>query len=532
MFGAGRGDSFLGELAAAAEAGARLGALDPFYATARAVAVGRWGSGVSAAVGAAALRHPFRAAVCDAAGAIDYSTLDRRATSLGGHLRDAAPGGAVGILCRNHRGFVIAQVAVERSGCDLVLLSTALPARKLGEVVTREQIRVVFADREFLDHIRLADLDVEVIVADGDGPDSLDAISSVRRHCPAPARRSQLVMLTSGTTGPPKGARRENRAPRGDSFGMLVEVPYRTGDQYLVCPPLFHAWGLSQATIALATGSTLHLRPRFDVDDVLHLLSSHRFDVLAVVPLMLRRLLRAVGASEKVSPPRLVLSSGNVLSGDLAIQWMDRFGDRLYNFYGSTETAIGTIAGPGDLRAAPGTVGRPPKGVTVGILDETGMPVPAGTRGRVHLANGMQFSGYTDGSDRERAGTLMATGDLGHLDSAGRLFVEGRMHDMIVTGGENVFPSRVEEVLEQHPDVDMVAVVGVADEEYGQRVVAFVVPRRRHAIDPQALIEFARGEMQAFMVPREVRIVDSLPMTTTGKVVRHRLAVLGQPERV
>lgn len=339
-------------------------------------------------------------------------------------------------------------------------------------------------------------------------------------------------MLTSGTTGPPKGARRRNRAGAADGLGMFSAVPYRLGERYLVCSPLFHAWGLSQYSVALATASTIHLRTKFDPQEALGIVSRHRIDVLAVVPLMLRRMLRIAPEHAGSHRPRMVVSSGNVLSGDLALAWMDWFGDRLYNFYGSTETAIGTIASPADLRSAPGTVGRAPDGVTVGILDREGMPVPTGTRGRVHLSSTMQFSGYTDGTDQERRGTLMATGDLGYLDPGGLLHIEGRVNDMIVTGGENVFPSHVEEVLEQHRAVDAVAVVGLDDEEFGQRVVAFVVERAGHRLDVEELLALASRDLQSFMVPRDVRLVDSLPMTTTGKVVRRHLAVLGEAKRV
>jgi fatty-acyl-CoA synthase len=528
----GCGDSIIGELTRNVEVAARLGGFDPLLNAARAMGVARWGAGIAAMVAGSATRFPSRTAVSDAAGDLSYADLDRQASNLGCHFKKVAGDGAIGILCRNHRGFIIAQVAAERSGADLVLLSTALPAPKLKDVVEREGLSVIVIDDEFRELLDAAELDLEVIAAEGQEPGSLHELASRTGRCLSPTRRSRLVLLTSGTTGPPKGARRANRAPGVDALGMFAQVPYRVGDDYLVCPPLFHAWGLSQSTVALATASTLHLRPRFDVDETLSILATNSIDVLAVVPLMLRRLLRGATDRTDVGRPRLVLSSGNVLAGDLAIQWMDRFGDRLYNFYGSTETAIGTIALPADLRHSPGTVGRAPSGVTVGILDVEGMPVPAGTLGRVHLASGMQFSGYTDGSDRERAGTLMATGDLGYFDTDGLLHVEGRVNDMIVTGGENVFPSRVEEVLEQYPDVEMAAVVGADDEDFGQRVVAFVVPRPGVTIDVDGLLAAAASELQSFKVPREVRIVDSLPMTTTGKVVRHRLAVLGEAKRV
>lgn len=525
------------ELLSGLNAATRFGAFDPLLTMARLTGAVQWGAGVSSMVTAAALRYPLRPAIVDEEGSIDYWTLDCRATSLAAYMRREAGDRAVGILCRNHRGFVIAQVGAERAGVDLVLLSTALPGAKLIEVLDREGIGVVIADEEFLPLLAEDRGQRTVLSADGSGPGSLTAQTNQRQVVAPANRRSRLVLLTSGTTGPPKGARRTNRAPRLTDANLVERIPYRIGDLFLVAPPLFHAWGLSQMTMALATSSTVILRRRFDAAEVVGLLAEREIDVLAVVPLMLRRILAEGDHGRSLRQPRIVASSGNVLPGSLALMWMDRFGDRLYNIYGSTEAAIGTIADPVDLRAAPGTVGRPPRGVTLSIRDDEGMPVPSGRSGRVFLSSALQFSGYTDGTDRERAGTLIATGDLGYVND-GLLHVDGRANDMIVTGGENVFPSRVEEVLDSHPEVEMSAVVGVDDEEYGQRVVAFIVPRsrgtskRRSKPSVEDLRGAAAAELANFMVPKEFVFVNALPMTTTGKVIRHRLAVLGDAARV
>ena len=510
----------------------RLGGLDPWFSTARFAGVAHWGPGIGSMVAAAALRYPSRVAVIDQTDQLDYRALDSRATTLAVEFRKRAGSGTVGILCRNHCGFVLAQVAAERAGVDLVMMSTALPAPKLAEVLGRERVTVLVADQEFRPLIDESGAAVLVVPAESDEAGSVWDLSSGRRFCAPPSRRSRLVLLTSGTTGPPKGAQRVNRAPRLGDVGLMSIIPYRVGDTYYVAPPLFHAWGLGQATSALGTASTLILRRKFDAAETLALMATTEIDVLAVVPLMLRRMLHAEADTGEIKRPRIVASSGNVLSGTLATEWMDRFGDNLYNLYGSTEAAIGTIAGPVELRSAPGTVGRPPRGVTLTILDERGMPMPVGEYGRVFLSSSLQFRGYTDGSDGERSGTLLATGDLGYVDTEGLLHINGRANDMIVTGGENVFPSRVEEVLDRLPDVEQSAVVGVDDEEYGQRVVAFVVARDGRSIDTEALRSAAAQEMQSFMVPREVVVVDALPMTTTGKVIRHRLAVLGDADHV
>lgn len=515
----------------------RIGAADAALSAARWWASVRWGVGTAAAVGAAALRFGGRTAIVDDEGSIDYRTLDRAASSVALRMRTAATQpdqglGAVGILCRNHRWFVTALVAAERAGCDTVLLSTALPAKNLAEVCERDGIAVIVADEEFSDVIIQSGASVVVLSTDGGSAASIAVIAGEGSQCSPPTRRPKLVLLTSGTTGAPKSAVRPLKTTRVGGMGMLRRIPYRLGDRYLIASPLFHAWGLSQLVVGLATASTIEVRQRFEAAEVARLMCEQRYDALVVVPLMLRRILELPIEAEALRRPRMVLSSGNVLSGDLAGEWMDRYGDRLYNVYGSTETAIGTIADPVDLRAAPGTVGRPPDGVTLTILDNDGMPASKGTPGWVHLASTAQFLGYTDGSDGDRAGTLMATGDIGSLDADGRLHISGRANDMIVTGGENVFPSSVEEVLGRHPGVDIAAVVGVDDPVFGQRVAAFVVQRPGRTVDPDELRTWVATERPSFMVPRDVHFVDALPMTTTGKVVRHRLAVLGQSDRL
>jgi fatty-acyl-CoA synthase len=209
---------------------------------------------------------------------------------------------------------------------------------------------------------------------------------------------------------------------------------------------------------------------------------------------------------------------------------MDRFGDVLYNLYGSTEVAWATIATPRDLRRAPGTAGRPPRGTTLKIVDEDGLELPTGRTGRIVVGNDMLFEGYTGGGSKDVVDGLMATGDVGHLDHAGRLFVDGRDDDMIVSGGENVFPQEVEELLMSNDDVLDAAVFGVEDEDFGQRLAAYVVPRPGASITEEDLRTYVRERLARYKVPREVRFVEELPRTSTGKLQRRRLGEL-EPAR-
>src|SRR6478672_13524835 len=294
----------------------------------------------------------------------------------------------------------------------------------------------------------------------------------------------------------------------------------------MIAAPMFHSWGFAHFTLALPLASTLVLRRKFDPEETLRAVSQHRATALAVVPVMLQRILelpRETIARYDTSSLRVIAASGSVLPGELATRTMDTFGDVLYNLYGSTEVAWATIATPADLRAAPGTAGRPPMGTIVKLLDADGREAAPGEGGRIFVANEMMFEGYTGGGGKEIVDGLMSTGDVGHFDAAGRLFVDGRDDEMIVSGGENVFPREVEDLLAEHREIEEAAVIGVEDADFGQRLRAFVVLREGTTLSEQAIQEHVKANLARFKVPREVVFLDELPRNATGKILKREL---------
>jgi fatty-acyl-CoA synthase len=342
-----------------------------------------------------------------------------------------------------------------------------------------------------------------------------------------PAKIGQPVLLTSGTTGTPKGARR-NRPPRDPraAAGLLAALPYRRGDVVVLPAPLFHAWGFSHHVMAGALAMTLVLSRQFDPEETLAAVSRERATVLAVVPVMLQRIL-ALGPDVIVRHDhhrlRVVASSGSALPGNLSAEWTRTFGDTLYNLYGSTEVGQATMAGPADLRAARGTAGRPLIGSTVKILGDDGRPLPPGSVGRIFVGNANHFDVYTGGGTKDRVGSLLATGDLGFIDETGRLYVGGRDDDMIISGGENVFPREVEDLLSSHPAVADAAVVGVPDEVFGQRLAAWIVLRPGASLSLADVQSHVRAHLARHKVPRDVTFIEELPRNATGKLLRRRL---------
>jgi fatty-acyl-CoA synthase len=289
---------------------------------------------------------------------------------------------------------------------------------------------------------------------------------------------------------------------------------------------MFHSWGFAHFTLGMALSSTLVMRRKFDPEDTLSAMAQHRCTALVLVPVMLQRILELPAETidrYDLRALRVIAASGSTLPGELALQVMDRFGDVLYNLYGSTEVAWATIATPEDLRAAPGTAGRPPRGTTVRLFDEDGNEVAQGETGRIFVANDLAFEGYTGGGNKDAIEGLLSSGDVGHFDAGGRLFIDGRDDDMIVSGGENVFPGEVEELLAGHEAVAEAAVFGVDDDQFGQRLKAVIVTRDDKELTADEVKRYVKSNLAAFKAPRDVEFVAELPRTSTGKVLKREL---------
>ncbi|KHL12007.1 fatty-acyl-CoA synthase [Mumia flava] len=492
-----------------------------------------WGTGPAGGYASLAARNDHGIALHDERGSMTFGEVHRQANALAHGLaaRGVGAGDAVALMARNHRWFVVAAVAIGRLGADVLYLNTAFSGPQTVELLEREKPRAVIYDEEFGAVVDAVPADVARIVAweetaDVDGADATVAelVASGDDTEPGkPAREGRSVILTSGTTGTPKGANRGSGSI-GAGAALLSRLPLRFGMRTHIAAPMFHTWGWAHLNLSMLLGSTLVLRRRFDPRDFLRTLAEQRCDAAIVVPVMIQRAMELPDeelARYDLSALRVVGASGSALPGDLAIAWMDRFGDNLYNTYGSTECAWATIAQPADMRAHPGTAGAPPIGTTVALLDDDGRP-SVGSTGRVFVSNAAQFEGYTNGETKEQRSGLMATGDVGTIRD-GLLFVEGRDDEMIVSGGENVYPQEVEDCLARHPAVLEVAAVGVDDEQFGQRLVAWVATRPDASVSEEQLQEHVRTHLARYKVPRAVVFVEELPRNATGKVLKRHL---------
>ncbi|HEX6870154.1 MAG TPA: AMP-binding protein [Micromonosporaceae bacterium] len=484
------------------------------------MALRAWGYTLAGELRGSAARFPDRIAIIDDEQSITYRRLVRRTDRLARAMKNSwgvLEGDRLGILCRNHGGMVEVMVAATALGADPVLINTGLSRPQLAAVAEQQQLRAICFDREF-DPI-VAGIPAMVARLPISGVDEM-AASAPPGGLRRPRHDSRIIVLTSGTTGTPKGARRPIPPGMHPLASIISRIPLQAGERMFVSAPLFHTWGLSALQMAFALSGTVVLQRRFEPAATLRAIADSGSTALFVVPVMLQRLLEVPPVPTNL---RVVASSGSALPGDLATKFMDTYGDVLYNLYGSTEASWASIATPSELRRNPHTAGRPPHGTRVAILDPDGRPVPTGQVGQIYVGNTMLFDGYTSETMHELRDGLMATGDLGHLDQSGLLFVDGRADDMIVSGGENVFPSEVENLLAQLPQVREVAVVGVPDEEFGQRLAAYIVLRPHERLDADSVREYVRHYLARFSVPRDVVFLHQLPRNATGKVVPREL---------
>ena len=468
-----------------------------------------------------AVAHPDFCAVVDAAGPLDYGDLNARVNRLAHHLLAVgASTGRLVYLLPNCREAVEAMGAAAKLGMDPVPVNTRFQAEEVRYLLDHQQPAAVVVDESLQD--RVAGWPGPVLVR-GDSYEAALADAADTEPAP-PSRESHMVIHTSGTTGHPKGAERRMEAMgRLSILGFLGTVPVACDDRMVVPAPMFHSLGMGLTTMALALGATAILPERFDAEGFLRDVETYRASAAVVVPVMLQRLVqlpREVQRRYDVSSLRWVLVSGSMLPPTLEAAVREVLGPVLYNLYGSTEAGWVSVATPGDAAERPGTVGRRLPGLGLRVVDGGGAPLEGGEDGEIVIGGGTLFDGYTGTPYQDR---WYPIGDMGHLDEGGYLYVADRKDDMVVTGGENVYPAEVERVLEGHPGLAEVAVYGIDDSEYGKVLCASVGAKAGESLDPAEVEAYCRDRIANYKVPKHIWVTDALPWSVTGKILRRQL---------
>jgi fatty-acyl-CoA synthase len=498
---------------------------------------------LAGAVTIGAVRNGDRVAIRDERGDVSYKELDQRTNAIANAWRKDGlePGDGVAILVRNHRGFMEAVFAAAKCGAKIILLNTSFAGPQIREVADREGTDLLVYDDEYSETLEGVEpphgrwrawVDDETEHPER-VEDSLESLidGGDTSSPPKAGKAPKIVILTSGTTGTPKGAPRDEPRSLGLIGGLLSKVPLRARETTELAVPMFHALGFASMALGLALGSTLVIRRHFDPEATLDSIQDNEASALVVVPVMLQRILELGEDKVKerdLTSLKVVFVSGSAVSVDLVKRTLKALGPVLYNMYGSTEIAYAAIATPKDLSTEPGSVGKVVRGVVVKILDDDGEEVDPGTSGRIFVGNSSQFEGYTGGETKEQIKGLMSSGDVGHFDDEGRLFIDGRDDEMIVSGGENVFPAEVEDLLSGHEAVEEAAVIGVDDEKFGQRLKAFVVLRDGQDVSEDDLKGYVKDNLARYKTPREVVFLDELPRNSTGKVLKRELQEPGE----
>ncbi|MGF6883609.1 fatty-acyl-CoA synthase [Nocardia sp. GAS34] len=491
---------------------------------------------------ATAVRHaarvwPDRVAVVDERVALTYRELDEQSTALARGLQNMGitPGTVIAILARDHHGLLLAMAAAGKAGARLALMNTGFAKPQFAQVCERENVRAVLHDSEFIGLLDALPGDLPRVLTWVDeghevpsGATTIEELIATNpvTELPLPERVGGFVILTSGTTGLPKGAPRGRISPMA-TVQVADRIPFPRQGTMMIVSPIFHSTGQATWLIAVALGNTVITTRRFNAEDTLRKIAEHRVQLLVAVPTMLHRMVEldpAIRAQYDLSSLESIVLAGSALSPELTVRATEAFGHTLYNLYGSTECAVATVAQPQDLALAPGTAGRAPVTCEVVLFDDEGRRIhDRNVTGRIFIRSGAPFEGYTDGRHKQIIDGYMSSGDVGHFDEHGLLFIDGRDDDMIVSGGENVFPLEVENLLLARPDIFDAAVVGVDDVEYGKRLRAFIVAEPGTNPDAEEIKAYVKGNLARYKVPREVIFLDDLPRNATGKLLRREL---------
>ncbi|MFJ2664179.1 acyl-CoA synthetase [Nocardia fluminea] len=480
---------------------------------------------------------PDQVALVDERGELTYRQLDEQSTAIARGLREAGigEGTVIAVLARDHRGLIMSMIAAGKLGARIALMNTGFAKPQFAEVCERENVRAVLHDSEFLGLLDALPADLPRYLTWVDEGTELPAgtttfddliANNSTEDLPAPSKPGGFIILTSGTTGLPKGAPRTKVTPMATAQ-FVDRVPFPKRGTAMIVSPIFHSTGLGTWLVNTILSNKIVMRRRFDAEATLAAIAEHKVEMLVCVPTMLHRMTELpadVRAKYDLSSLKVILFAGSALTPELCIKATEAFGPVLYNLYGSTEVAIASIATPAELAEAPGTVGRSPITCEVRLYDDQDQQVKTpGARGRIFVRSGAPFEGYTDGRHKQIIDGFMSSGDMGHFTDTGLLMVDGRDDDMIVSGGENVYPQEVENLLVERPEIFDVAVIGVDDPEFGKRLRAFVVLEEGHTIDAAELQAHVKANLARFKVPREVIFLDELPRNATGKIVRRTL---------
>jgi fatty-acyl-CoA synthase len=478
---------------------------------------------------------------------LSWAELDATINRLSHALvaRGIRGGGRVALMLPNGMEYLIAQQSLARLGATAVQIGYRSKAGEIAYILDNAEPTVTIVHAQFLTEMRAARAQTggkggPMLVVGGDGTitegDATDwdrALAAASPDIPQRTRGGDgggVIVYTSGTTGKPKGANRAWKKTGFESVAdMILQVGMRADDRHLVVCPLYHAAAPAFVAIMMALGATIVLMNHFEPEGALDIIQREQITCTMMVPTMLIRITNLPEetlAKYSTRSLRWVMSAAAPLTTEAARRFMDRFGPILWNFYGATETGLVTLAGPHDHVSRPGTIGKALRGNTIRLLDDNGHLVPRGSVGELYARNSTLIAGYHKNDEATQSSLregFFSVGDMGRLDDEGYYYLESRKHDMVISGGVNIYPREIEDHLHAHPAILEAAVIGVPDPEWGESLRAFIVVRNGEHLTEAEIIDYCRRGLADFKRPRRVTFLEELPRNPTGKILKREL---------
>ncbi|HUS29465.1 MAG TPA: AMP-binding protein [Kofleriaceae bacterium] len=486
------------------------------------------------------------------------ATINRVAHAL--VARGVKGGSRVALMLPNGSEYLIAQQALARLGATAVQIGYRLKAGEIAFILENSGPTATIVYGEYvgtmLEARKQANKGGAMLVVGGEvdparrsqsaglhsgpGSDEIEdwdrALAAASPEMPPRVRGGDgggVIVYTSGTTGKPKGANRSWRKTGFESVAdMILQVGMRADDRHLVTCPLYHSAAPAFVAIMMSLGATCVLQNHFEPEAALDIIQKERITCSLMVPTMLIRMSNLPPETRKkydTSSLRWVMSGAAPLTTEAARRFMEQFGPVLWNFYGATETGLVTLAGPHDHVSRPGTIGKKLRGNDIRLLDDSGSDVGPGQVGELYARNPTLISGYHGNDDATKSSQrdgFFSVGDVGRIDDEGYYYLESRKHDMVISGGVNIYPREIEDHLSTHPAILEAAVIGVPDPEWGETLRAFIVLRHGQSLTETEVVTYCREALADYKRPRKVTFMAELPRNPTGKVLKRELREL------
>ncbi len=469
-------------------------------------------------------QRPDQLAACDQSLTLDYKSLRAVAAGLAQQIRGSTQRARVGILAPTSAAGVAAMFACWYAGRVPVPINFLLSPPEIGRIIADAELDLLLTTSHFEALVRAAGLRALLL-----GPDTL---KPSRMAVPdAQPEDLAVILYTSGTSGDPKGVCLSYRNLAGNAQACIEHARITPEHVWLSPLPQFHSFGCTAMTITpMLLGVTVWYVPRFSPVAVAQLIAEKRVTMLMAIPSMYAALLNLKNVQRSTfASLTYVISGGEPLPARVFQGFQERFGVTLYEGYGMTESSpVVSLNTPWSHRV--GSVGTPIPGVSVTAVDEAGQPQPPGTPGELLIRGHCVMQGYHRKPEATAAAVrdgALYSGDRGHVDRDGFVFITGRVKEMIIVGGENVYPREIEDALLEHPAVGEAAAIGFRDDVRGELPAAYVILKEDAVASETELRDFCRARLAGYKVPRWIRIERELPRSSTGKILKRAL----KPER-